>query len=264
MSNFTTERGFLFPSFDPLEEEGERIRRFMLFLESSGVGAIISRYVKNESGRGGRPSVNYHRLFAAVTKAAAAEMGIPFDDGLLQNRRIRRGDRVPRRQTGEEDGRRGAPPEKGGRRVLRRRRLLRLPFPRLLLPFRQGRRGRGQENVRGQPRLLGDEGRSREEPPLAQGDRAPGQSERPGRGGVRGGQGRLRIRQAEAPRDEKGLDGNHAQRAGDDDRQTVPLLRNRRRPRLLAGSPGSRPPRIQEALRKAIVKKGQKDTRKNI
>ena len=78
MSNFTTERGFLFPSFDPLEEEGERIRRFMLFLESSGVGAIISRYVKNESGRGGRPSVNYHRLFAAVTKAAAAEMGIPF------------------------------------------------------------------------------------------------------------------------------------------------------------------------------------------
>ena len=28
--------------------------------------------------------------------------------------------------------------------------------------------------------------------------------------------------------------------------------------------PGSRPPRIQEALRKAIVKKGQKDTRKNI
>ena len=25
MSNFTTERGFLFPSFDPLEEEGERI-----------------------------------------------------------------------------------------------------------------------------------------------------------------------------------------------------------------------------------------------
>ena len=140
MSNFTTERGFLFPSFDPLEEEGERIRRFMLFLESSGVGAIISRYVKNESGRGGRPSVNYHRLFAAilygfateratlrrledafahdvrfiavmqqvrpdyttiakfinkviapnerwifaaVIKAAAAEMGIPFDDGLL-------------------------------------------------------------------------------------------------------------------------------------------------------------------------------------
>lgn len=63
---FTTERGFLLPSFGPLEEEGERIRRFMLFLESSGVGAIIGRYVKNGSARGVRPSVNDHRLFAAI------------------------------------------------------------------------------------------------------------------------------------------------------------------------------------------------------
>ncbi len=65
-------KGILFPSFDPLEEEGDRIRRFMLFLEPSGVGAIINRYVKNGSGRGGRPSVNYHRLFAAEDFAAIA------------------------------------------------------------------------------------------------------------------------------------------------------------------------------------------------
>ena len=66
MSDFTTERSFLLPSFDPIEEEGDRIRRFMLFLESSGVGSIIGRYVKNEGPNGGRPSVNYHRLFATV------------------------------------------------------------------------------------------------------------------------------------------------------------------------------------------------------
>lgn len=66
MSVFTTERSFLPPSFDPIEEEGDRIRRFMLFLESSWVGSIVDRYVKNEGPNGGRPSVNYHRLFDAV------------------------------------------------------------------------------------------------------------------------------------------------------------------------------------------------------
>ena len=72
MSDFTTERSFLLPSFDPIEEEGDRIRRFMLFLESSGVGSIIGRYVKNEGSNGGRPSVNYHRLSAAILYGFAA------------------------------------------------------------------------------------------------------------------------------------------------------------------------------------------------
>lgn len=49
-----------------MEEEGEQIRRFLRLLESSGVGLIVDRYVKNESPRGGRPSVNYHRLLATV------------------------------------------------------------------------------------------------------------------------------------------------------------------------------------------------------
>ena len=66
MSNFTTERSFLLPSFDPMEEEGERIRRFLRLLESSGVGSIVDRYVKNGGSSGGRPSVNYHRLLATV------------------------------------------------------------------------------------------------------------------------------------------------------------------------------------------------------
>ena len=66
VSDFITERTFLVPSFDPLEEEGKRILRFMRFLERSGVGSVIDRYVLNEGAKGGRPGVNYHRLFATV------------------------------------------------------------------------------------------------------------------------------------------------------------------------------------------------------
>ncbi len=66
MSYFTTEKVFIVPSFDPLKEERERLERFMLLLDRSGVGEIISKYVKYKGPKGGRPNVNYHRLFAVV------------------------------------------------------------------------------------------------------------------------------------------------------------------------------------------------------
>ncbi len=66
MGYFTIGRTFLFPSFGLEAEEERNIVRFLRFLDDSGVGEVIARYVKNGTAKGGRPSCNYYRLFAAV------------------------------------------------------------------------------------------------------------------------------------------------------------------------------------------------------
>ena len=66
MTYFTIRKQFLVPSFDLSVEEDKILKRFFMFLENSGVGEIIKPYVKNETTKGGRPSVNYFNLFAAI------------------------------------------------------------------------------------------------------------------------------------------------------------------------------------------------------
>lgn len=57
MNYFTTSKVFLLPSFDLDVKEQQKIDRFLLFLENSGVGDIISYYVINNTLKGGRPNL---------------------------------------------------------------------------------------------------------------------------------------------------------------------------------------------------------------
>ena len=66
MSYFNTGRLFLVPSFDIEVQEQEKIERFLTLLDNSGVAAVISKYIKNESSKGGRPGYNYYHLFATI------------------------------------------------------------------------------------------------------------------------------------------------------------------------------------------------------
>ena len=66
MPYFIISKIFLIPSFDLEEKEREKIDRFLLFLENSQVGNVISKYVKNNTVKGGRPNCNYYKLFATI------------------------------------------------------------------------------------------------------------------------------------------------------------------------------------------------------
>lgn len=66
MSYFTTRKVFLVPSFDFNVKEEEKILKFLQLLERSNVSSIIEKSIKNNKGKGGRPSVNYYNLFATV------------------------------------------------------------------------------------------------------------------------------------------------------------------------------------------------------
>ena len=78
MSYFTTSKIFLLPSFDLDEKEIAKIDQFLIFLEKSHVGDVISKYVKNKSSKGGRPNCNYYRLFATIL------FGFAFDKCTLR------------------------------------------------------------------------------------------------------------------------------------------------------------------------------------
>ncbi len=66
MGHFSIGKVFLVPSFDLEEKERRKIDRFLLFLDDSGVGDVVARYVRNGTPSGGRPNCNYYRLFAAI------------------------------------------------------------------------------------------------------------------------------------------------------------------------------------------------------
>lgn len=66
MLYFIISKIFLIPSFDLEAKEREKIDRFLLFLENSQVGNVISKYVKNNTLKGGRPNCNYYKLFATI------------------------------------------------------------------------------------------------------------------------------------------------------------------------------------------------------
>lgn len=78
MHYFSTSKLFLVPSFDLDVKEMNKIENFLLFLDNSGVGEIISKYVNNNSNKGGRPNCNYYRLFATIL------FGFAFDKYTLR------------------------------------------------------------------------------------------------------------------------------------------------------------------------------------
>lgn len=66
MGYFTTRKVFLVPSFDLNAKEEEKMLKFLDLLEKSNVASIIEKSIKNNKGKGGRPSVNYYNLFATI------------------------------------------------------------------------------------------------------------------------------------------------------------------------------------------------------
>lgn len=66
MPYFSTERIFLVPSLDLEVKEKTKIDKFLVLLDKSGVGEIISKYINNNTSSGGRPGYNYYRLFATI------------------------------------------------------------------------------------------------------------------------------------------------------------------------------------------------------
>ena len=66
MNHFTIAKTFLLPTFNPEAEEMAKLDEFLLLLDNSGVASIIQKYIKNNSGLGGRPNSNYYRLFATI------------------------------------------------------------------------------------------------------------------------------------------------------------------------------------------------------
>lgn len=66
MPYFNMRKSFLLPSFDLEVKEQEKIERFLQLLDDSGVGKVISTYVKNTTPFGGRLGYNYYHLFATT------------------------------------------------------------------------------------------------------------------------------------------------------------------------------------------------------
>ena len=65
MPYFTTEKLFLFPSFDIPKKEKDKLDTFLQILEDSGISKIIKDETKNDSNAG-RKSYNPYRLFASI------------------------------------------------------------------------------------------------------------------------------------------------------------------------------------------------------
>ena len=66
MPYFNTGKTFLFPSFDLDEKERDKIDRFLQLLDNSNIDSIIVQYINNLGSSGGRPNVNYFKLFATI------------------------------------------------------------------------------------------------------------------------------------------------------------------------------------------------------
>lgn len=66
MEYYSVRKQFLCPSFDLEVEEQAFLEKYYAFLDRSGVGDIIRKYIRNTGRAGGRPNVNYYNLFAAI------------------------------------------------------------------------------------------------------------------------------------------------------------------------------------------------------
>lgn len=66
MTNFTTRKTFLVPSFELDLQEREKLDRYLLLLEKSGVEELFPKKDINTMHKGGRPSHNPYDLFATI------------------------------------------------------------------------------------------------------------------------------------------------------------------------------------------------------
>ena len=75
MPYFTTKQLGLFSSYQLNKKEEEKLNRFLLFLENSGVGELIHQECYKDHSKGGRPPYNYYNLFAASIYAFSKHPG---------------------------------------------------------------------------------------------------------------------------------------------------------------------------------------------
>ena len=75
MAYFTSSLGYLFLYSDIPFEEKQKLDDYLQLLEESGVGKIIEKAIGKHSEKGGRPSYNPYRLFAAVLYAFSKHSG---------------------------------------------------------------------------------------------------------------------------------------------------------------------------------------------
>ena len=75
MPYFTTKQLGLFSSYQLNKKEEEKLNRFLLFLENSGVGKLIYQECYKDHSKGGRPPYNYYNLFAASIYAFSKHPG---------------------------------------------------------------------------------------------------------------------------------------------------------------------------------------------
>ena len=75
MPYFTTKQLVLFSSYQLNKKEEEKLNRFLLFLENSGVGELIHQECYRDYSKGGRPPYNYYNLFAASIYAFSRHPG---------------------------------------------------------------------------------------------------------------------------------------------------------------------------------------------
>ena len=66
MTNFTTRKTFLLPSFDLDVKEEEKMYRFLTLLERSGISSLFPKRNENDLFKGGRPPYSYCNLFATI------------------------------------------------------------------------------------------------------------------------------------------------------------------------------------------------------
>lgn len=66
MLNFTTRETFLVPSFELDLEEREKLDKFLLILDKSGVSKFFSHRDIHDLDKGGRPHYSYYDLFATI------------------------------------------------------------------------------------------------------------------------------------------------------------------------------------------------------
>ena len=75
MPYFTIKQIGLFSSYQLNKKEEEKLNKFLVFLENSGVGELIRRECYKDHSKGGRPPYNYYNLFAASIYAFSKHPG---------------------------------------------------------------------------------------------------------------------------------------------------------------------------------------------
>ena len=75
MPYFITKQLSLFSSYQLNKKEEEKLNKFLLFLENSGIGELIHQECYKDHSKGGRPPYNYYNLFAASIYAFSKHPG---------------------------------------------------------------------------------------------------------------------------------------------------------------------------------------------